>query len=89
MAMFLMLFFSFNQSPRRNSKILNHLLSSILLMAVSIYDFLLKFWTIGSSFSVYRKSRMAISTKKSLGLISPHSILFSFTTMTFETVGHD
>ncbi len=89
MAMFLMLFFSFNQSSRRNSEILNNRLCFVFLMTIGINDRFPKLWTISPSFSINRKSRMTISTKESLRVISSTSILLGLTTMAFDTVGHD
>lgn len=84
----LMFPFPFDQSSRRDTKILNHSLSFMLLMTIGFYNFLFKLRTVSAPFPIQRKTRMTFSTQKPLRLISSASILFGLGAMTFDAVGH-
>ena len=59
------------------------------LMAVFFDDLLFKLWTISSSFSLNCKTRVAISAKKSLRVISAMTIFFGVFTFAVDAVLHD
>lgn len=83
-----MLLFPFNQSPRRDSKIINNRLCCILLMTISIDNCFFEFRTIGPSFPINRKGRMARSTEKSLRIISPMPMLSGFCAFALDAGSH-
>lgn len=83
-----MVLFPFDEGSRRDTKILHDFLSGILLMTVGLYHLLLKLWAIGPPFPIDGKSRVAISAKESLGLISSASILFGLGAVALDAVSH-
>lgn len=68
--------------------LLQKLLCFDLLMAVFVYDLLLKLWRISSPFPRDRKCRIAYSTKKSLREMTATTILFGMRIFASDTRNH-
>ena len=83
-----MLLFPFNQSPRRDSKILNDRLSFCFLMTIGVDYLFFEFRTIGPSFPINCKGRLARSTEKSLRIISPMPMLSGFCAFALDAGSH-
>lgn len=58
-------------------------------MAVFFDDLLFEFRTISSSLALNRKTRVTVSAKKSLRVISAMTIFFGVFTFAVDTVLHD
>ena len=86
--MLLVFFFPFDETSRRDFVLLDNFFCFVPLMAVFFDDLLLKLWTISSSFPLNRKTRVAISAKKSLRVISAMTIFFGIFTFAVDTILH-
>jgi|GEM_PF-976532 hypothetical protein len=87
--MSLMFFFPFDETSRGDFVFFDDFFCFMSLMAVFFDDLLLKLWTIGSSFPLNRKTRVAISAKKSLRVISAMTIFFGIFAFAVDAVLHD
>ena len=87
--MSLMFFFPFDETSRGDFVFLDNFFCFVPLMAVFFYDLLLKLWTISSSLALNCETRVAVSAKKSLRVISAMTIFFGVFTFAVDTVLHD
>lgn len=87
--MLLMFFFPFDETSRRDFVLLDNFFCFVPLMAVFFDDLLFEFRTISSSLAINRETRVAISAKKSLRVISAMTIFFGVFTFAVDAVLHD
>ena len=87
--MLLVFFFPFDKTSRRHFVFLDNLFCFVSLMAVFFDDLLLEFRAISSSLALNCETRVTVSAKKSLRVISAMTIFFCVFTFAVDTVLHD
>ena len=87
--MLLVFFFPFDKTSRRDFVFLDNLFCFVSLMAVFFDDLLLEFRAISSSLALNCETRVTVSAKKSLRVISAMTIFFCVFTFAVDTVLHD
>ena len=86
--MSLMFFFPFDETSRGDFVFLDNFFCFMSLMAVFFDDLLFKFGAISSSLALNCETRVAISAKKSLRIISAMTIFFCIFTFAVDTILH-
>ncbi len=87
--MSLVFFFPFDETSRGDFVFLDDFFCFMSLMAVFFDDLLLKFGAISSSFALNCETRVTISAKKPLWIISAVAIFFCIFAFAVDTVLHD
>ena len=86
--MSLMFFFPFDETSRRDFVFLDNFFCFVSLMAVFFNDLLFKFGAISSSLALNGETRVAVSAKKPLWIISSVAIFFGIFAFAVDTILH-